>query len=140
MLHKYETNSKRTCQVMKKVTGKLKKKKKKKKKKQNKNWISSPMKTKLIKPLYKIHKTLLKKSAIFLLLLDQNWRKNPQHWKIISKFFDISWWKNAVSETKLWQVWRSIQKSKIKQSCTILHNITQYYTIYNILQAFLTKV
>ena len=30
MLHKYETNSKRTCQVMKKVTGKLKKKKKKK--------------------------------------------------------------------------------------------------------------
>ena len=35
MLHKYETNSKRTCQVMKKVTGKLKKKKKKTEQKLN---------------------------------------------------------------------------------------------------------
>ena len=36
LLHKYKTNSKRTCQVMKKVTGKLKKRNKNKKK-QNKN-------------------------------------------------------------------------------------------------------
>ena len=28
-----------------------------------------------MKPLYKIHKTLLKNSTNFLLLLDQNWRK-----------------------------------------------------------------
>ena len=36
MLHKYKTNSKRTCQVMKKVTGKLKKQKQKQKKTEQK--------------------------------------------------------------------------------------------------------
>ena len=39
MLHKYETNSKRTCQFIKKLTVKIKKKKKKKKTEQKLNLL-----------------------------------------------------------------------------------------------------
>ena len=49
---------------MKEITGK-----------QKSNQIFSPKKLKLTKPLYKIHKTLLKNSPNFLLLLDQIWWK-----------------------------------------------------------------
>ena len=60
--YKYKIDSKRTWKITKEITGKQ-------------NQISSPNKLKLIKSLYKIHKTLLKNSTISLLLLDQNWRK-----------------------------------------------------------------
>ena len=68
MLQKYKTDAKRTYQVMKEIIGK-----------QKKNQISSPKKLKLIKPLYKVQKILLRNSTNFLVLFDQNWQKNPQH-------------------------------------------------------------
>ena len=49
---------------MKEITGKKKE-----------SEIFFPKKLKLIKPLYKIHKTLLKNSTNFLLLLNQNSHK-----------------------------------------------------------------
>ena len=64
MLQKYKTDAKRTYQVMKEIIGKQKKTKQ--------NQISSPKKLKLIKPLYKIQKTLLRNSTNFLVLFDQN--------------------------------------------------------------------
>ena len=68
LLHKYKTDSKRTWQVMKKITGKKKQ-----------NQIFSPKKLNLMKPLQKIHNTLLKNATNFLLMLDQIGEKNPQH-------------------------------------------------------------
>ena len=60
LLRNYKTDSKRTWQVMKEITGKQ-------------NQIFSPTKLKLTKPIYKINKTLVKNSTNFLLLLNQNW-------------------------------------------------------------------
>ena len=65
LLRNYKTDSKRTWQVMKEITGKQ-------------NQIFSPTKLKLTKPIYKINKTLVKNSTNFLLLLNQNWWKKFQ--------------------------------------------------------------
>ena len=56
---KYNTDSKRTSQVMKEKNNKQ-------------NQISSAEKLKLMKPICKTHKTLQKNLTIFLLLLDQS--------------------------------------------------------------------
>ena len=79
MLHKYKTDSKRTWQVMKEITGK----------KKNINKSFQLKKLTLMKPLYKIHKTLLRNSTTFLLLLDQNWQKKSPTLKKKFKIFDI---------------------------------------------------
>ena len=52
------------------------------------NQIFSPKKLKMMKPLYKIDKTLLKNSTNFLLLLDQNWRKKSP---TLKKNFKTFW-------------------------------------------------
>ena len=79
LLHKYKTDSKRTWQVMKEVTGKQKRKS---------NLL--PEKLKLIKALCKTHKRLLKNSTNFLLLLDQHWwEKSPILKKHLKTFGNI---------------------------------------------------
>ena len=54
---------------------------------EKRNQISSTEILKLIKPLYKIHKALLKNSTNFLVLLDQNWRKKSPKLKKHFKAF-----------------------------------------------------
>ena len=73
------TDSKWPWQVIKEITGKQKTKS---------NFLLWELK--LIKPLYKIHKTLLKNSSIIYLCWTKTGDKNPEHWKSISRLFDIS--------------------------------------------------
>ena len=61
LLHKYKTDSKRTWQVMKEITGKQKTKS---------NLL--PREIEADKTIMQTHKRLLKNSTIFLLLLDQH--------------------------------------------------------------------
>ena len=66
-----------------KVYSKKNKKTKTKPVNKKQNQVSSPKKLKLVKPLYKIEKTLLKNATIILFLLDQNWiKKIPNTEKI----------------------------------------------------------
>ena len=78
--------------------------------------MSSPNKLKLIKPLCKIHNTLLKNSIIFLLLLDQNWRKkSPTLKKIFQGFLTSHCDKMQFEELnfdRLEETFKSLKRNK----------------------------
>ena len=91
-LQMYETDSMWSSQIVKEIIGKQKTK-------SNPHPPSPPphpKKLKLIKPLDKIHNTLLKNSKNFFTFVGPKLVKKMRHWKTISKLFDISERRNAV--------------------------------------------